>query len=132
MINKSEEKKIINYLGIDWGEKRIGLATADSDVCLALPFSTVSSLDDLLKIIEEEQIDIIVVGEPVKMNGDRANNPLWETFIEELKNKINKELVLVDERLSSLGADAMGGDAARDELAASIILQTYLDKKRAS
>ncbi len=127
MTNNLEEK-IINYLGVDWGERRIGLATADSDVCLALPYSTVSSLDDLLKVITDEQIDIVVIGEPIKMSGERANNPLWQEFIKNLKNRTSKEVLLVDERLSSLGADAMGGDAARDEMAASIILQTYLDK----
>lgn len=129
MKNNVEDKKIINYLGIDWGEKRIGLATADSDVCLALPFFTVSNLNELMDVIEEEQINIIVIGEPVKMSGERANNPLWLGFLNELKNRFNKEIVLADERLSSLAADALGGDASRDDMAASIILQTYLDKK---
>lgn len=125
--NKNEEE-VINYLGIDWGEKRIGLATADSDVCLALPFFTVSSLDELIGVIKEEQINVIVLGEPVKMSGARADNVLWLKFLDDLKSKVDKKIVLIDERLSSLASDALGGDASRDDMAASLILQSYLDQ----
>lgn len=128
MTNNIAGDNIINYLGVDWGEKRIGLATADSDVCLALPFFTVSGMAELIGVIEEEQINVVVIGEPVKMSGEKANNPLWIKFIEEFKTKFDKKIILVDERLSSLAADALGGDAARDDMAACLILQTYLDK----
>lgn len=130
MINNDD--KIINYLGVDWGEKRIGLATADSDVRLSLPFKTVSSLNELLPILEEERIDVVVMGEPVKMSGAEATNSLWLNFKNQLLSKTKIKVVLIDERLSSLAADALGGDdkqrASRDEISASIILQNYLDK----
>jgi putative Holliday junction resolvase len=123
-----EDKK---YLGIDWGEKRIGLALADEETCLALPFKTVATLNELLEVIKEEEIDEIVLGSPRKMNGDVANNPLWLSFVEELKAKGGKPVNFLDERLSSLAADALGGEkkevASRDEIAATIILQDYLD-----
>ncbi len=122
------EKK---YLGIDWGEKRIGLALADEETCIALPFKTVSSLDELLTVIEEEEIDEIVLGSPKKMSGEAANNPLWLNFVEQLKAKGGKPVNFLDERLSSLAADALSGEkkakAERDEIAATIILQDYLD-----
>lgn len=120
------------YLGIDWGEKRIGLALADEETCLALPFKTVSSLSELLEVILEEEIDEIIIGSPIKMNGDAANNPSWLNFVEQLKEKSGKKLNFLDERLSSLAADALSGGkkdkAERDEIAASIILQDYLDR----
>lgn len=121
----------INYLGIDWGEKRIGLATADSDVCLALPFKTVANLDEVLQVIKEEDINCVVVGDPIKMGGAAANNPLWLDFMTKLKALAPCKVEVLDERLSSLAADAKFGSkkdkAGRDEIAASIILQDYVD-----
>lgn len=129
---ETKDGKILYYLGVDWGEKRIGLATADSDVRLSLPFKTVSSLAELLPIINEERIDLIVMGEPIKMSGEEANSQAWLSFKNELIAKSNIEVILVDERLSSLAADALGGSrkqrASRDEISAALILQSYLDK----
>jgi putative Holliday junction resolvase len=123
--------KIINYLGIDWGEKRIGLATADSDVSLALPLKVVSSLAEVLAVVVEDKIDVIVLGAPKKMSGQEANNPLWLDFLEKLQTRSGLPVETVDERLSSLAADALSGSssekAGRDEIAATIILQDYLD-----
>ena len=125
--------KIINYLGIDWGEKRIGLATADSEVNLALPLKTVASLAEVLVVLKEEEINIIVLGDPQKMNGAAADNPLWLNFYEQLRERSGLKIELIDERLSSLGADALGGEdkekAGRDEIAAALILQNYLDRR---
>jgi RNase H-fold protein (predicted Holliday junction resolvase) len=65
------------------------------------------------------------------MSGEAANNPLWLNFVEQLKAKGGKPVNFLDERLSSLAADALSGEkkekAERDEIAATIILQDYLD-----
>jgi putative Holliday junction resolvase len=123
--------EVKNYLGIDWGEKRIGLASADSETRLALPFKTVGTLKELLLLIKEEEVDIIVIGSPKKINGLDANNPLLLEFVKQLKKGSAKPLYFLDERLSSLAADALSGrkrdKAERDEIAAAIILQDYLD-----
>lgn len=125
----SEENK--KFLGIDWGEKRIGLATADAETSIALPLKTVSNLAEILMVITEEGIDAVVLGRPQKMNGEKADNPLWLNFVDRLKIESGKPVELLDERLSSLAADALAGDAktkaGRDEVAATIILQDYLD-----
>ena len=76
---KMEEGK--QYLGVDWGEKRIGLALADAETRLALPFMTVTDLRSLLAIIEAESIALVVVGSPRKMAGDEASNPLFLHFL---------------------------------------------------
>lgn len=123
---------IRKYLGIDWGEKRLGLATADSEVNLALPLKTVATLAEVLNVIKEEEIDIIILGDPRKMSGAEADNPLWLNFYEQLKKRSGQRVELADERLSSLAADALEGSAEekanRDEVAATIILQDYLDR----
>ena len=120
------------YLGIDWGTKRIGLALADEETSLALPYKTVASLAEVLFEIINEDIDLVVVGSPKKMSGEAANNKEWESFVKQLKAKAGVEVELLDERLSSLAADALEGEnkdkAGRDEIAATLILQDYLDK----
>lgn len=120
------------YLGVDWGEKRIGLALAEPETKMALPFKTVNSLKDLLSVIIEEEIALIIIGVPIKMAGEAANNPLFLNFLQELKAKTSVPVIEIDERLSSKAADALIGDrrdkAGRDEIAASIFLQTYLDR----
>lgn len=125
----SEDAK--KYLGIDWGTKRIGLALADEETSLALPYKTVATLAEVLEEIKSEKIDVIVVGSPKKMSGAEANNKDWVKFIEQLKERSGIEIKLLDERLSSLAADALSGEykdkAGRDEIAATIILQDYLD-----
>ena len=128
MSNNDNEKK---YLGIDWGEKRIGLSLADEETKLALPFKTVSSLTAVLQVIKEEKIDVIVLGRPQKMSGLAGDNNFWLNFFDNLKKNSSQPIILIDERLSSLAADALPGlkkdKANRDEIAAALILQAYLD-----
>jgi putative Holliday junction resolvase len=127
------DKKLMKYLGIDWGEKRIGLALADSETKLATPFKTVEDADEIVKATKDEQIDIIVLGKPYQIsNLQLPISKQFEEFLNELKNKTNIAIELVDERLSSKAADALVGNkktkANRDEIAAMLILQSYLDK----
>ena len=124
---------IKQYLGIDLGEKRIGLATGDSLTKMALPFKTVANFSELLELISEDEIEVVVLGAPRKMSGEDANSKLWLQFVQKLKSQTNFKLILQDERLSSKGADALFGSkkdkASRDENAAAIILQSFFDKQ---
>ncbi|PKM89114.1 Holliday junction resolvase RuvX [Candidatus Falkowbacteria bacterium HGW-Falkowbacteria-2] len=119
------------YLGVDWGEKRIGLALADAETRMALPFKTVADLKSLLGIIIEEEIGLVVIGSPRKMGGAVASNPSYLNFLKELRAKSAVPVVEVDERLSSKAVDALSGEkrdkAGRDEVAAALFLQDYLD-----
>jgi len=123
----------VKYLGLDWGEKRIGLALADAETSLALPLKTVSSLEEVLETIREENINVVVIGSPKKMNGQAADNPAWLNFVKQLEARGGCPLKFLDERLSSLAADALAGEtkekAERDEIAATLILQDYLDSQ---
>ena len=125
------EKK---YLGIDWGEKRIGLALGDRETKVATPHKTVSSVDEVIKIVKEEKIDIVVVGKPLKMSDIRCRmSDEFLDFLDLLKKKLDIPVETVDERLSSKAADALPGSkkekAGRDAVAAMLILQGYLDKR---
>lgn len=124
--------KINTYLGIDWGEKRIGLALADSETKIALAFKTVSFLKDVLSIIEEEKIDKIVLGKPISLANDKRTADNFNKFYNILKEKTKIEIILEDERLSTQAGFSLSGrtkdKADRDALSASLILQNYLDK----
>ncbi len=120
------------YLGIDWGKSRIGLALGDSEIKLASPFKTIGSSKEVLDVVLEEGIDEIVVGKPIKMSGEEAYLDEFNKFINDLESDLAIPVILHDERLSSKAADALEGDkkikASRDEIAAMLILQSYLDK----
>lgn len=123
----------MKYLGVDWGEKRIGLALADNETRIATPFKTVAAVDEVVAVIQAEEIDAIIVGKPLSIsNSQFPISKQFSIFFNELKSKVSVPVELVDERLSSKAADALVGDkktkAGRDEIAAMLILQSYLDK----
>ncbi|MDD5071774.1 MAG: Holliday junction resolvase RuvX [Patescibacteria group bacterium] len=125
------EKK---YLGVDWGEKRIGLALGDDETKIATPYKTVGNVEEIIKIIKEERVNVVVVGKPLKMQNEKLKmqNEFLD-FLALLKKKLDIPVETVDERLSSKAADALAGNkkekAGRDEIAAMLILQNYLDKR---
>ncbi len=128
---------MINYLGVDWGEKRIGLALASEENLLATPFKVVESVSDLLKVVGDEKINELVIGLPQKMKTGGMDNIKFKNFIIALEKKIadrKVEINFIDERLSSVQADSLRVGkikTSRDCVAAMIILQSYLDKKYA-
>lgn len=120
------------YLGIDWGSKRIGLAIGDSSTRMASPFQVVGDLEEIVSIISYEEVDEIVIGEPLKMQDvvmdlDRS----YIEFVANLERSTQLPIIKIDERLSSKHADSLPGckktKAARDAIAAMLILQSYLD-----
>jgi len=120
------------YLGVDWGEARIGLAIGDDETKLATPFKTIATGKEALDVVLDEGIDEIIIGKPVKMSGEEKYLDSFNSFVDDLKNDLAIPIILVDERLSSKAADALLGDkktkAGRDEIAAMLILQTYFDR----
>lgn len=132
----------MNYLGLDLGTKTLGLAISKGQI--ATPLKTITYddkntlLEQLDKIIQEYKIEVIVLGLPKNMNntlGPRALETL--EFKEKLEN-LNYKVILQDERLSTVLAHnyVIEADLSRkkrkekvDTLAATIILQTFLDKK---
>ena len=133
-------------LGLDVGDRRIGVAISDPDGRLAVPVRTfergVSEKRDaaaLLELARAEAAERIIVGLPVSLSGERGQQALAaEAFADRLRAG-GADVVLYDERLSSREADhhlrASGrrGKAAknaRDAIAAAIILQAYLDSQR--
>lgn len=119
-------------LGIDWGEKRIGLALGDSATKVATPWKTVADLSEVLTAVAEEGPEIVVVGAPYKYPGSSELSDDFVRFLKRLKGEVRAEVVTVDERLTSKEADSLPGDAKlkadRDPLAAMLILRQYLEE----
>ena len=129
---KNNKFKNLKFLGIDWGGVRIGLALGDSEAKLATPFKVVGSINDIKQVVKEEDIDVMVVGKPLKMqNAKLKMQNEFLDFLNLLKEKVGIPVKTIDERLSSKAADALFGDrktkAPRDAIAAMLILQSYLD-----
>lgn len=132
-------------LGLDVGERRIGIAVSDPDGRMAFPLGTHERRggDDaaaLVALARREDAGRIVVGLPISLDGSQGPQAeVAAQFAERLKQGDGPEVVLWDERLSSREADhhlrAAGkrgreAKAQRDAIAASIILQSYLDSRR--
>lgn len=135
-----------NYLGIDWGEKRIGLAMADSETKIAIPFKVVGSVNDVALTVKDEKIDIIVIGKPLKMRDEKHKiQNEFLVFLNQIKKKIKIPIQTIDERLSSKAANVLLNarnkqkntkrieknnkkiKAPIDAVAAMLILQSYMD-----
>ncbi len=126
----------MNILGVDFGTKRIGLAWVNKELGVVLPYGQIRGADreemmlKLAKFIKEEKIDKVVFGLPLSLEGEESSNSRRvREFVDELKKNINVPVDFYDERYSSFAADQMGGDATRDEKAAMIILQDYLENE---
>lgn len=123
---------------LDVGEKRIGVAVADTGVRIAVPFATIevdgSELQSIAEIVIKEQAETIVLGYPRNQQGEvTAQTKYVETFAEGLKD-LDKKIVFQDESLTSVLAEQQliahkrpysKGDI--DSQAAAIILQDYLE-----
>lgn len=125
----------MNILGVDYGTKRVGLAWVQEGLDLVLPYGllTVQNDEDCIEqittLVWKEQIGKIVLGLPLALNGEEEEyGHHVRLFSEELEKKSGVPVDLIDERLSSKQADAMGGEASRDEKAAMVLLQSYLEQ----
>ena len=123
----------MNILGIDYGKKRIGLAWVQVGLDVVLPFGVIeakNAVEEISKIVDSEKINKIVCGLPLGLDGkENANTVAVRDFVAQLKNTIACPVEFLDERFSSAAADRILGDASRDEKAAMLILQMYIDRK---
>jgi putative holliday junction resolvase len=132
-------KEIDKILGIDYGKKRIGTAIGFVQGKISIPQEVIENknfdfaLEEIRRIVKEEDIDLIVVGLPISLSGEAKSDQLKEVqiFINKLSDNINLEVDKEDERLSSKEAGNLllgskGGK--RDDVAAMLILQSYMNK----
>ena len=132
-------------LGLDFGDRRIGVALSDPLGCTAQPLTTLEraswkrDLGRLRDLVREHEVGRIVVGMPLGMDGGRNERVrLTEEFIDRLRSTTELPVDPWDERLTTVQAERilLLGDVSRarrrgaiDRLAAVIILQSYLDAR---
>ncbi|MFH1392692.1 MAG: RuvX/YqgF family protein [bacterium] len=105
----------MRYLGIDYGEKNIGLAISNNELKIAVPFGVVNSLEEIKKVIQEQKIDKIIIGLPKGFRGETEQTRKTREFAKNFKN-----FEFVDERFTSKISQNHAS-------AAAILLQSYLD-----
>ena len=136
-------KKKSRLIGIDPGGKRIGIAISDENKIVATPYTTiirenyVNLVSQIKKIIDENQIDGIVIGNPINMDGSEGpSSQSAKDLAKNLSKDITENITLWDERLSSQGAFNLSNELAinsskkvkkLDENSAQFILQGVLD-----
>lgn len=133
-------------LGFDYGNKRIGVAVGQELTRSSRALCTLSNTGNnpdwpaIGELIREWQPDLVIVGMPHNMDDDRphALAERVQDFGNQLKQRYNLPVTWIDERLSSLEAEAQLADSGKsrgdkrdkasiDKLAAAIILQTWLN-----
>ena len=136
----------MKYIGLDLGSRTLGVSISDELGILARSYDTFRFPDDeydlaidyTIDICKKEKVSTVILGMPKHMNGDlgiRAN--ISVEFKNKLEEKSDIKVVLVDERLTTVIVDKamIKGNVKRkdrhqkkDEMAAVVILQIYLDR----
>lgn len=135
----------MRYIGLDLGNRTCGVALSDMTGTIATSYKTIrfyekdlnTCLTDVLNIIEEKKPECIVMGYPLNMNGTVGTQAEYvETFKKMLNDVCSLEVILYDERLTTVEVQKVmiSADVKRnkrkkvvDTLAATLILQSYLD-----
>ena len=134
-------------LGIDYGDRRVGLSLSDPLGIAARPLMTLErrsrqqDMDRFRAIVREHEVVRIVVGLPLDMDGTAGRRAaLTRTFIDRLREAADVPVEAWDERLTTVQAERVliAGDVSRarrrrviDQVAAVILLQSWLDARGA-
>ena len=139
----------MRYLGLDLGSRTLGIAISDARGIIASYYGTIRHLEDydslipkIVSLVEELQIEAIVLGFPKNMNNTIGpKGELSLQFQKKLEEQLAIPVYLQDERLTTVSAHKVliEGGLRRDKrkkvvdsMAATIILQSYLDKEKKS
>lgn len=132
----------MRVLGLDIGSKRIGVAISGplgitaQGIKVILRKSSVEAAEEISKIVEASNIEEIVVGLPINMNGTQGEGVAEVLkFVDILRDRVDRPIKMWDERLTTMEADRLliASDVSRkkrkdvrDVMAAQLILQGYL------
>jgi len=143
--NSLKVKNMERIMGLDIGDKTIGVAISDSMLITAQGLKTIKrknskvDIEEISNLVRQYNVSKIIVGLPKNMNntiGPQGEKVL--RFVDKLKNKVNVEISFQDERLTTVAAERIliEGNMRRekrknviDMVAATYILQTYLDRR---
>jgi putative Holliday junction resolvase len=122
----------VKVVALDFGRARTGVAVSDPTGTLARPLGVVeraateSGFERLAKLIEGEKADVVVVGMPLTLRGERGEQAQeTEQFVAALRRRVDIPVESFDERFTTRLASG-GGDAPEDARAAAHLLESYL------
>ena len=132
-------------LGIDYGDRRLGLAISDVLGIIARPLGVIDKnktpdfISEIINISKSNKVELILVGLPITLKGTQSKQTIVVSeFIDKLKIQSGLPVSSIDERLSSIAAERSLQEQGIktgynkemiDQTAAAIILQEYLDSK---
>lgn len=132
-------------MGLDVGDKTVGVAISDPLFVTAQPYETIKrrkakfDIDRIVEIVNDKEVSLIVVGLPKNMNNTIGPQSMKVmSFVDLIKTRIDIDIVYEDERLTTVQSEAVLIDmnvrrenrkAHIDKIAASFILQSYLDRR---
>lgn len=129
-------------LGLDWGEKRIGVAVSDPMGLVARGLAVAKDLDEVVRLAAEQDVGRLVVGMPVHDDGTPSKSaPKVTAFVEALRARVQVPVETWDESNTSWEANRIlkergvsWKDAKKevDRVAAAVMLQSWLDAHAAS
>ena len=136
-------------MGVDWGERRIGLALSDESQLLAQPLTTLTRrpgkrfpMQRFLAAVKEHGVTGIVVGLPLEADGSEGAAARAARAVgEDIGARSGLRVEFVDERMTTarvlsavreMGGGTRGRKEDLDALAATLVLQQYLDSRRGS
>ncbi|MDO5047370.1 MAG: Holliday junction resolvase RuvX [Anaerococcus sp.] len=133
-------------MGLDVGDKTIGVALSDPMFLLAQPIETIKrkkvkdDIKRLKELIDENEVNLLVVGLPKNMNNSIGPQSMKVmSFVDLIKKDIDIEITYEDERMTTIQSEAVLIDMKVrrenrkryiDKIAAAFILQTYLDRRK--
>jgi len=136
----------MNYLGVDYGRKRVGLSFAEGELGIAVPLPAIvnqqagSIFEEIGQLAKERRIGELVIGYPLHMDGSKGKRTdEVDEFIRGLEKRLNLKVHRVDERLSTSKVEsdfkAMGRKVSKksgeiDSSAATLILQDFLEQNQ--
>ena len=131
----------MRYLAIDYGLKRIGLAVCDPSEIISSPLTVIKNsdklIDEIVKIIDSESVEAVVIGLPLNMDGSVGPQAeITQKFAQQLEKAVEIAIHFQDERLSTFeaeqklnAADIKKTRAPIDAIAAAQILEDFLQQE---
>lgn len=135
-------------LALDLGHRRIGVAVSDELRLTAQGLDTLEcrtereDLDRLAQLIQEKDVVLVVIGNPIRMDGAEGNRSQWaRCFAEKLQRRTGRPVILWDERLTTKSAERVLRSSgisrakrsrAADRISAVLLLSSYLEALAAS
>jgi putative transcription antitermination factor YqgF len=123
----------VKVIALDYGAARTGVAVSDATGTIARPVGVVEraategGLAELGAIVREHEAELVVVGMPLTLRGERGMQALeTESFVEALRGVVGVPVETYDERFTTAFAVRTGGDSDEDARAAAHLLESYL------